>query len=145
MTGRNRPPPAADGPKVARPDLGPRGAIRRSGIMERLPRSPLLRRILGVLFLVGGILGFLPILGFWMIPIGLALLSADSPCMRRLSRRLAVRWGRLRRACSQALRSPRQRTRKAPGDRSQTARMRADEKAGGRSRSQGSDTGERRR
>lgn len=29
--------------------------------------------------IVGGILGFLPILGFWMLPLGLALLAIDLP------------------------------------------------------------------
>ena len=98
-----------------RSDLGPRGAIRRSRILDRLPDSPLLRRILGVLFLIGGVLGFLPIVGFWMIPIGLALLGADSPRVRRLSRRLGVRLGRSGKRWSNALRSRRGRTRKAPG------------------------------
>ena len=134
MTERDSSRPAAGPPKAARPDLGPRGAIRRSGIMNRLPRSPLLRRVLGVLFLVGGILGFLPILGFWMIPIGLALLGADSPRMRRLSRRLAVRWGRMRRAWSQALRSRGQGTRKAPGSERGPAGERTEGSAGRRSR-----------
>lgn len=35
------------------------------------------RQILGILLLVGGILGALPILGFWMIPLGLMVLSVD--------------------------------------------------------------------
>ena len=30
----------------------------------------------------GGMLGFLPVLGFWMLPIGLALLAYDVPPMR---------------------------------------------------------------
>lgn len=136
-------PTAGKGGMVS-PGLGPRGMIRRSGIMERLPRSPLLRRVLGVLFLIGGILGFLPILGFWMIPIGLALLSADSPRMRRLSRRLAVRWGRLRRRWSQALRLPRQRTRKTPADRPDAARTRVFRKGDGRTRPRDRNAGEKR-
>ncbi|MBB2674881.1 UNVERIFIED_ORG: hypothetical protein GGE53_001390 [Rhizobium etli] len=39
-----------------------------------------------------GFLGFLPILGFWMIPLGLLVLSHDLPIARRLRRRLAVWW-----------------------------------------------------
>ncbi|HVI16347.1 MAG TPA: hypothetical protein VM822_26200 [Pseudolabrys sp.] len=31
----------------------------------------------------GGVFGFLPVLGFWMLPIGLALLAQDVPPMRR--------------------------------------------------------------
>ncbi len=35
------------------------------------------RLTLGVLLLLGGILGALPVLGFWMIPLGLMVLSID--------------------------------------------------------------------
>ncbi len=52
--------------------------------------------VLGLAFLIGGLLGFLPIVGFWMIPIGLALLGYDLPVVRRFNRRLMVRWGRWR-------------------------------------------------
>ena len=31
----------------------------------------------------GGVLGFLPVLGVWMLPVGLALLAHDMPPMRR--------------------------------------------------------------
>jgi len=43
---------------------------------------PLLRGLMGLLLVFGGILGFLPILGFWMIPLGLALLATDIPPLR---------------------------------------------------------------
>jgi hypothetical protein len=33
----------------------------------------------GLVLVVLGFLGFLPILGFWMIPLGLALISTDIP------------------------------------------------------------------
>ena len=36
-----------------------------------------LRLPLGVLLIVGGVLGFLPILGFWMIPLGFAVAALD--------------------------------------------------------------------
>jgi uncharacterized RDD family membrane protein YckC len=32
--------------------------------------------------IVGGFLGFLPILGFWMVPLGLILLAVDLPALR---------------------------------------------------------------
>ncbi len=60
-----------------------------------MPR--ILRVIVGILLLLGGILGFLPILGFWMIPLGLMVLSYDLPIVRRWRRRLEVWWGRRRR------------------------------------------------
>ena len=48
---------------------------------------PVLRGVLGICLLVGGILGFLPVLGFWMIPLGLALLATDIPPLERWFRR----------------------------------------------------------
>jgi hypothetical protein len=59
--------------------------------VRRLGRP--LRTLFGVLLVVGGILGFLPILGFWMIPLGLALLSVDIPPLRRLFRRWLLFYG----------------------------------------------------
>jgi hypothetical protein len=55
-----------------------------------LPRSRLLRIIIGVLLVLGGLFGFLPILGVWMIPLGLLVLSIDIPRVRRWRRRFAV-------------------------------------------------------
>jgi hypothetical protein len=54
-----------------------------------VPRG--LRSVLGVLLICGGVLGFLPVLGFWMIPAGLALIALDIPPWRRwVLRRLGV-------------------------------------------------------
>lgn len=53
-----------------------------------------LRKGAGIALVVGGILGFLPVLGYWMFPLGLALLSVDSPRARRLYRLMLVWWGR---------------------------------------------------
>ena len=39
--------------------------------------SPWLRMTAGVLLVCGGLLGFLPIMGFWMLPLGLVLLADD--------------------------------------------------------------------
>src|SRR6188768_2566337 len=36
----------------------------------------------GIALTAGGIVGFLPILGFWMVPLGLAVLAQDVPVMR---------------------------------------------------------------
>lgn|GEM_PF-593721 len=44
---------------------------------------PVIRGLLGLLLMFLGLLGFLPILGFWMIPLGLALLATDIPPIRR--------------------------------------------------------------
>ena len=47
---------------------------------DHLP--PGIRSIVGVLFFVGGCFGFLPILGFWMIPVGIMLIMLDLPFLR---------------------------------------------------------------
>jgi hypothetical protein len=62
-----------------------------------LPRSRALRITIGCLLVLGGCLGFLPVLGFWMIPLGLLVLSSDFAAIRRRRRRLAVWWERRRR------------------------------------------------
>ena len=50
--------------------------------------------LIAAILVVGGLLGFLPVLGFWMVPLGLAVLAVDLPFVRRLRRRLIVWWGR---------------------------------------------------
>lgn len=57
-----------------------------------MPRSRVGRIATGSALVVGGTLGFLPILGFWMVPLGLIVLSHDLPAVRRRRRRLAVWW-----------------------------------------------------
>ncbi|MBV9570647.1 MAG: hypothetical protein JO056_05335 [Alphaproteobacteria bacterium] len=59
-----------------------------------LPSSRPVRIALGIGLLAGGCMFFLPILGLWMFPLGLLVLSADLPLARRLRRRLEVWWGR---------------------------------------------------
>jgi len=54
------------------------------------------RKGIGVALMIGGILGFLPILGFWMFPLGFVLFFADSPVYWRLRRKF-VAWRRDRR------------------------------------------------
>ena len=48
---------------------------------RRLP--PGIRSLLGVVLMAGGLLGFLPILGFWMFPLGVAVVITDFPPLRR--------------------------------------------------------------
>lgn len=55
--------------------------------------NPWLRKLVGILLVIGGLFGFLPVLGYWMIPVGLALLAVDWPWARRLSRQLVSWWG----------------------------------------------------
>ena len=55
-----------------------------------MPQSVMMRRMRGGTLVVGGSLGFLPILGFWMLPLGLIVLSHDSHRVRRLRRRSEI-------------------------------------------------------
>ena len=59
-----------------------------------LPRSKPIRIGLGTILIGGGLLGFLPVLGFWMIPLGLLVLSVDLPAVRRWRRELTLWWHR---------------------------------------------------
>jgi hypothetical protein len=64
-----------------------------AGYKITLPGHPLLRIGLGILMIIGGLLGFLPILGFWMIPAGIIILSVDFPPVRRFRRNMTVKIG----------------------------------------------------
>jgi hypothetical protein len=70
--------------------------LRFAGRDVPLPQTRAFRIALGVALMLGGLVGFLPILGFWMVPLGLLVLSVDLPLVRRARRRLAVWWGRRR-------------------------------------------------
>ena len=59
-----------------------------------MPESRPLRITLGVALVIGGIFGFLPILGFWMVPLGLYVLSRDFASVRRFRRRATLKLGR---------------------------------------------------
>ena len=61
-----------------------------------MPRSRPARIAIGVVLVILGIFGFLPILGFWMIPLGLLVLSYEFASVRRRRRRFIVWWGRRR-------------------------------------------------
>ena len=41
-----------------------------------------IRSLVGALFMVGGVFGFFPLLGFWMFPLGVALVALDIPWTR---------------------------------------------------------------
>ena len=60
--------------------LPPRWA--RSVAWLRKPSSIWVRIPLAFLLIVGGILSFLPILGLWMLPLGLLLFAQDVPWLQ---------------------------------------------------------------
>ena len=68
--------------------------IRFANHHFHLPQSKPVRVGLGILLVACGLLGFLPVLGFWMIPLGLLVLSVDLPAVRRQRRKLTVWWHR---------------------------------------------------
>lgn len=48
----------------------------------RRPRARWVRLPVAICLIPGGVFGFLPVLGFWMLPLGLILLSVDVPILR---------------------------------------------------------------
>jgi hypothetical protein len=46
-------------------------------------RSPWVRVPLGLLLILGGVFSFLPVLGIWMLPLGLLLLALDVVFLQR--------------------------------------------------------------
>ena len=77
--------------------------VRIGRFRVKLPRSRVGRAALGGSLVAGGGLSFLPVLGLWMLPAGLLVLSVDSRRVRRFRRvnevRM-VRWWRSRRTSS---------------------------------------------
>jgi hypothetical protein len=67
-----------------------------AGRRVRLPRQRRWRMVLGAALILGGVVGFLPVLGFWMIPLGVAVLAYDVPAFERLRRRVEA-WIKARR------------------------------------------------
>lgn len=59
---------------------------------QRIPWG--LRSVAGIILFIAGFFGFLPILGFWMAPLGLILIALDIPPLKRwLGRKLGVKPG----------------------------------------------------
>ncbi len=67
--------------------------IKFLGFKVWLPGHWILRSVMGLILVFGGFLGFLPVLGFWMLPLGLIILSIDFPMIRRFRRWITVRLG----------------------------------------------------
>jgi len=72
------------------------GAWFRAVLRWLLGPSAWFARIpIGILMCIGGFLAFLPVLGVWMLPLGLILLAQDLPPLRRLVDR-AMDWAERR-------------------------------------------------
>ena len=85
--------------------------IRIFGRQFAMPRSRVLRISIGMLLVLFGLVGFLPVLGFWMIPLGLFVISHEFAMARRYRRRAVVWWERRTKG-----RRPRRCPGKDPGD-----------------------------
>lgn len=68
---------------------------------RRAPKR--VRIVVGVLLVIGGLFGFLPVLGFWMIPLGLIVLAFDIPWVRQQLRRFRTRWKERKRSGGERL------------------------------------------
>jgi hypothetical protein len=81
----------ASAPKRDHPDLDEeleRFAARLPTFMARpvrwlrRPESVYVRMPAAIALILGGLVGFLPVLGFWMVPLGLVLMAQDVPVLR---------------------------------------------------------------
>lgn len=79
------------------PSLGnPRHLLRRMSVWSQRRLHPGARTLVGLVVTCLGFLGFLPVLGFWMIPVGLVIMATDLPPLRRWLR-VRLRPGRAHR------------------------------------------------
>jgi len=77
-------------------------AVRRTLRWLREPSSRWVRVPAGLLLALGGLFSILPLLGLWMLPLGLLLLAQDLPLLRRPMRQALLwierRWLRWKRS-----------------------------------------------
>ena len=70
-------PPGAPGWKVFLIDV-----LRQANYWATRRLGPGVRSAAGLFFIIAGVFGFLPILGFWMIPVGLFFIAMEVPGLR---------------------------------------------------------------
>ena len=68
--------------------------LARAFARLRSRRATLIRVPLAILLVIGGIFSILPVLGLWMLPLGLLLLAIDLPALRGPMAALIVRFRR---------------------------------------------------
>ncbi|HBF29057.1 MAG TPA: hypothetical protein DDW73_05480 [Rhizobium sp.] len=73
------------------------GRLHIGSMSMPFPQSKAGRVSIGAGFILGGCLGFLPVLGFWMLPLGLIILSHDISSARRFRRKTGLKMARFRR------------------------------------------------
>jgi hypothetical protein len=85
----------------SRPTFGSRRW--RFRMLRRVRALPFHWRVtMGVFFLLGGALWFLPVVGIWMLPLGIVVLAFDVPIVRRALRRWSQSRTRARKAAAKA-------------------------------------------
>ena len=67
------------------------GLAARALAYLRRPALAIIRIPLGVLLVIGGIFSFLPVLGLWMLPLGLLFLAIDLRFLRAPVNRVILR------------------------------------------------------
>ena len=77
-------------PKTATEPERPRVGFGRFKV--KLPRRKWQRVLMGVAFCIGALFWFLPVLGLWMLPLGIIVLAVDFPAAQRLSKWSVSRW-----------------------------------------------------
>ncbi|MBP2310925.1 hypothetical protein [Azospirillum soli] len=82
-------------------------AMARALRWLREPQATWVRIPAGILLVLGGLFSFLPVLGIWMLPLGIVLLAYDVPFLKAPTGRALVwgerrlkEWKRRRRAAS---------------------------------------------
>lgn len=55
------------------------------------------RIVVGIFFVLFGLVGFLPIVGFWMVPVGLGILAIDIPIVKKFVHRMMTAFNQWRR------------------------------------------------
>ncbi|MEQ9693398.1 hypothetical protein [Shimia sp. SDUM112013] len=74
--------------KTLRPPDGWRGVVARWLVRIRKRIPPGWRWPVGLVIMLFGFVGFLPVVGFWMIPLGIAVMALDlSPRWRNRKRK----------------------------------------------------------
>ena len=56
--------------------------LAKAAAWVRAPQSRVVRLPVGIALVAGGTVGFLPVVGFWMLPAGLAMIAKDVPPLR---------------------------------------------------------------
>ncbi len=68
--------------------------VKLGGYTVPVPASRIARILLGLVLIIGGLFSFLPVLGLWMVPLGLVVLSVDFAIVRRWRRKAELWWAK---------------------------------------------------